>query len=594
MAGFDLNSAGSFASGAFTGAPAAPAPGGVGGGFDFGGIQNNDTKKKGPPAPLNLAGTNAAAALVGGLAPPAAPAPGAGGGLFGGPAAVPPAPAGGLFGAAPAVTTAAAGLFGAAPAAAPAAAGLFGAAPATTGLFGAAPAAAQVTTGLFTPASTTPAEPGLRVGAWPPKADKDYYVENISAQLDVKVLSGSHEHQHVPNLFNELFETLKKGWDEEKKAKTAAMNKLKTNLSKKRSKKQSIELDELNSIARRMNREVEGYGEDAKFLLETIVKEKPKFDSINEKSSKRESVHHETANYYEDATDRMEKDLAGYAKLVDQISDRIAPKQQAGLPPPDEMLQQVLNHQIALLVKVSAKLERETKVLDDRKRQYKKKYGKGLPELRSHRGSRGMDVDDGEDGVVPKRPPLFYKSKGGARAGAPPAAAAAAAAVAPAGGGLFGAAPAAGGGLFGAPAAAAGGGLFGAPAAAAGGGLFGAPAAAAAPAAAGGGLFGAPAAAAAPAAAGGGLFGAPAAAAAPFGAAAAGGFGAPAAGVGLFGAAAPAAGPAGGLFGAAAAPIAPGFGAAAPAAGPAGGLFGAAAAPAVGGLFGGQAAGFGA
>ena len=266
------------------------------------------------------------------------------------------------------------------------------------------------------------------------------------------------------------------------------------------------------------------------------------------------------------ATDRMEKDLAGYAKLVDQISDRIAPKQQAGLPPPDEMLQQVLNHQIALLVKVSAKLERETKVLDDRKRQYKKKYGKGLPELRSHRGSRGMDVDDGEDGVVPKRPPLFYKSKGGARAGAPPPAAAAA--VDPAGGGLFGAAPAAGGGLFGAPAAAAGGGLFGAPAAAAGGGLFGAPDAAAAPAAAGGGLFGAPA-----------------AAAAPFGAAAADGFGAPAAGVGLFGAAAPAAGPAGGLFGAAAAPIAPGFGAAAPAAGPAGGLFGAAAAPAVGGTF---------
>lgn len=107
----------------------------------------------------------------------------------------------------------------------------------------------------------------------------------------------------MPNLFNELFETLKKGWDEEKKAKTAAMNKLKTNLSKKRSKKQSIELDELNSIARRMNREVEGYGEDAKFLLETIVKEKPKFDSINEKSSKRESVHHETANYYEDVCD---------------------------------------------------------------------------------------------------------------------------------------------------------------------------------------------------------------------------------------------------------------------------------------------------
>lgn len=254
MAGFDLNSAGSFASGAFTGAPAAPDPGGVGGGFDFGGIQNNDTKKKGPPAPLNLAGTNAAAALVGGLAPPAAPAPGAGGGLFGGPAAVPPAPAGkkerinlfilpvkpatcshtsptrrtfrlltstsisntanlslinlnlnlvfqtsgGLFGAAPAVTTAAAGLFGAAPAAAPAAAGLFGAAPATTGLFGAAPAAAQVTTGLFTPASTTPAEPGLRVGAWPPKADKDYYVVSVEKETTVSPVFHVTSSPHAP------------------------------------------------------------------------------------------------------------------------------------------------------------------------------------------------------------------------------------------------------------------------------------------------------------------------------------------------------------------------------------------------------------
>ena len=75
-----------------------------------------------------------------------APAPAAGGGLFGAPAPA-PATGGGLFGSTPAPAPATGGLFGAAsPAPAPAGGGLFGATPAPApaaggGLFGAAPAA---------------------------------------------------------------------------------------------------------------------------------------------------------------------------------------------------------------------------------------------------------------------------------------------------------------------------------------------------------------------------------------------------------------------------------------------------------------------
>ena len=301
MAGFDLNAGGRFTAAA--GAAPAATPN------IFAGIQNNDTKKKGPPGlNINVAAANLAPAdntpaaptgqtTFGAFAPAPAPAAAAaGGGLFGAPAPAPAAAAagGGLFGAAaPAAAPAAAGvgLFGAAAPPAAAGVGLFGAAApaaapaaAGVGLFGAAaaaPAPAAAGVGLFGAAAAAPAPAAAGVGLFgaaanpqfnaPPrpsvKDGKDYELKNIAPDPEPLNTGDDPMHQRVPAEINEIFDTMKKAWEDQKKVKEILRAKLNDHDQKQLSKKQAKDLDDLHSKAQKTKRAIEGYREDKRFLV---------------------------------------------------------------------------------------------------------------------------------------------------------------------------------------------------------------------------------------------------------------------------------------------------------------------------------------